>query len=191
MGAVASRQLVSPELLATIENEIVKPTVAGLRKENLPYRGFLYFGLMLTPTGPQIIEYNCRFGDPECQAVMPLVRGDLAGFCLAGAKGELRSNLISFDEGWSVCVILASAGYPDSSRNGDVISGIETVTDARVYHSGTKQADGAWQTNGGRVLAIVAGADDRESAVAKAHAATDKITFDGSQRRRDVGIFNF
>ncbi|GAA5124776.1 phosphoribosylamine--glycine ligase [Luteolibacter yonseiensis] len=192
MGAVASRQLVSPELLARIEKEIVRPTVDGLRKEGLPYRGFLYFGLMLTPAGPQVIEYNCRFGDPECQAVMPLVQGDLAAFCLAGAKGELQENLVSFSDGWSVCVILASAGYPESSRSGDGISGLEKVTDARVYHSGTKRtADGAWETNGGRVLAIVSGGDTREAAVADAHAAADLVDFPGRQRRRDIGIFNF
>jgi phosphoribosylamine--glycine ligase len=192
MGAVASRQLISAELLAQIEKEIVQPTVDGLRKEGLPYRGFLYFGLMLTPTGPQVIEYNCRFGDPECQAVMPLVQGDLASFCLAGAKGELKENLVSFSDGWSVCVILASAGYPESSRNGDRISGLEGVTTARVYHSGTKRtADGAWETNGGRVLAIVSGGDTRMEAVEKAHAAADGVQFDGLQRRRDVGILNF
>lgn len=191
MGAVASRQLGPQEVLDRIESGIVKPTVAGLRRENLPYRGFLYFGLMLTPAGPQIIEYNCRFGDPECQAVMPLVRGDLAGFCLAGAKGELRPDLISFDDGWSVCVILASAGYPETSRSGDRISGIERVADARVYHSGTRAADGQWETHGGRVLAIVAGAATREAAVGKAHAAADLITFDGLQRRSDIGILHF
>lgn len=192
MGAVASRQLVSPELLERIEAEIVKPTVAGLRKEGLPYRGFLYFGLMLTPTGPQVIEYNCRFGDPECQAVMPLVQGDLAEFCLAGAKGELKSDLISFDDGWSVCVILASAGYPESSRSGDVISGLENTGDFRVYHAGTRRnAEGAWETNGGRVLAVVSGAATRQEAVAKAHQAADLIRFDGLQRRRDIGILNF
>lgn len=192
MGAVASRRLVSSELLAQIEKEIVQPTVAGLRKEGLPYRGFLYFGLMLTPTGPQVIEYNCRFGDPECQAVMPLVSGDLAGFCLAGAKGELKEELISFSDGWSVCVILASAGYPESSRSGDQISGLETISEARVYHSGTKsEAAGSWETNGGRVLAIVAGGDSRESAVTLAHAEADKVSFDGLQRRRDIGILNF
>lgn len=192
MGAVASRRLVTQELLGQIEREIVRPTVDGLRSENLPYRGFLYFGLMLTPTGPQVIEYNCRFGDPECQAVMPLVAGDLAGFCLAGAKGELQPDLIRFSDGWSVCVILASAGYPESSRNGDRISGLETVTDARVYHSGTRtSSDGGWETNGGRVLAIVAGGETREAAVARAHAAADLVTFDGLQRRRDIGILNF
>lgn len=192
MGAVASRRLVSPEVLEQIENEIVKPTVAGLRKEGLPYRGFLYFGLMLTPTGPQIIEYNCRFGDPECQAVMPLVNGDLAAFCLAGAKGELRPDLISFDDGWSVCVILASAGYPESSRSGDLITGLGNTGDFRVYHAGTrKNVDADWETNGGRVLAVVSGASTREDAVAKAHAAADLIQFPGLQRRRDIGILNF
>ncbi len=192
MGAVASRQLVSQEILEVIEQQIVQPTVAGLRRESLPYRGFLYFGIMLTPTGPQVIEYNCRFGDPECQAVMPLVRGDLAGFCLAGANGVLRKDLISFDDGWSVCVILASAGYPETSRNGDRISGIDQITDARVYHSGTRLTDdGHWETNGGRVLAVVSGGGTREQAVIKAHAAADFIQFDGLQRRRDIGILNF
>ncbi|MBK1884463.1 phosphoribosylamine--glycine ligase [Luteolibacter pohnpeiensis] len=192
MGAVASRQLISAELLAQIEKEIVQPTVSGLCSEGLPYRGFLYFGLMLTPDGPKVIEYNCRFGDPECQAVMPLVKGDLAGFCLAGAKGELKPDLISFDDGWSVCVILASHGYPESSRSGDVISGLESPGDHRIYHAGTKLAeDGSWQTNGGRVLAIVSQGQDRQSAVASAHAATDLVSFPGQQRRRDIGILNF
>ena len=190
MGAVAGRNLVTPEMMARIETEIVRPTVAGLQREGLPYRGFLYFGLMLTPAGPKVIEYNCRFGDPECQAVMPLVEGDLAGFCMAGARGELRQDLIRFSDGWSVCVVLASAGYPESSRSGDKISGIENITGARVYHSGTR-LDGDWQTNGGRVLAVVAGGPSREEAVRLAHAAADGIHFDGLQRRRDIGILNF
>jgi phosphoribosylamine---glycine ligase len=192
MGAVASRQLVTPELLARIEKEIVQPTVDGLRGEGLPYRGFLYFGLMLTPTGPQVIEYNCRFGDPECQAVMPLVTGDLAAFCLAGANGELREDLIDFSDGWSVCAILASAGYPESSRHGDRISGLGEISGARVYHSGTRRTSGGdWETNGGRVLAVVAGGTTREEAVGLAHAAADRVAFDGLQRRRDIGILNF
>ncbi len=192
MGAVASRQLVSPELLAQIEREIVQPTVAGLRREGLPYRGFLYFGLMLTPIGPQVIEYNCRFGDPECQAVMPLVQGNLAAFCLAGAQGELREELIGFSDGWSVCVILASAGYPESSRSGDLISGLGEISNARIYHSGTRLAiNGDWETNGGRVLAVVSSGDSRQEAVRLAHVAADCVAFDGLQRRHDIGILNF
>ena len=189
MGAVASRQLASPEVLRTIEERIVAPTVAGLQKDGLPYRGFLYFGLMLTPQGPKVIEYNCRFGDPECEAVMPLLRGDLASFCLAGAKGEFKPELISFDEGWSVCCIMASAGYPASSHSGDLIRGLEDCG-ARVFHCGTKKTEAGWQTAGGRVLAIVAQGATLDEARTKAHAEAAKVDFDGAQRRSDIAYKN-
>jgi phosphoribosylamine--glycine ligase len=192
MGAVASRQLIDAEMLETIKQKIIEPTVRGLRSEQLPYRGFLYFGLMLTPDGPKVIEYNCRFGDPECQAVMPLVRGDLAQFCLDGARGDLRPDLIDFSDGWSVGVILASAGYPETSRNDDPITGLDAVHEARVYHAGTKRsADGTWVTQGGRVLAVVATADTREEATALAHSEAAKVQFPGSQRRSDIGTMHF
>jgi len=192
MGAVASRKLITPKELDVIEKTIVQPTVDGLVKDGLPYRGFIYFGLMMTADGPKIIEYNCRFGDPECQAVMPLVGGDLAEFCFEGAKGNIAPELLAFSDGWSVCLILASAGYPESSRNGDVVSGLEDVEDARIYHAGTKlNADGNWETNGGRVLAVVAGADDRLSAVDAAYKELDKVSFDGAQKRTDIGRMNF
>ena len=192
MGAVASRQLIDSDLIKTIEEKIVKPTVNGLIKDGLPYRGFIYFGLMITSEGPKIIEYNCRFGDPECQAVMPLVAGDLAEFCADGARGKLSPDLLSFSDGWSVCLVRASAGYPDSSRNGDVISGIENVVNGKVYHAGTKKnSAGEWVTNGGRVLAVVAGGETRESAVKAAYAELACVTFDGMQSRSDIGIFNF
>jgi phosphoribosylamine--glycine ligase len=191
MGAVASRQLADPELMKQIEEEIVAPTVAGLEKDALNYKGFLYFGLMLTEGGPKIIEYNCRFGDPECQAVMPLISGDLAEFCLEGARGNLKPELLSFSEGWSVCCILASAGYPDSSRSNDVINGLDLVSNARVYHAGTKKIGENWATNGGRVLAIVAEGESLQAAVEQAHAEAAKVTFDGSQRRSDIGRLHF
>ena len=189
MGAVASRQLASPELLKTIEENIVAPTVRGLQADGLPYRGFLYFGLMLTPQGPKVIEYNCRFGDPECEAVMPLLQGDLATFCLNGAKGEFTPELISFSEGWSICCILASAGYPASSHSGDVISGLADCK-ARVFHCGTKLTPEGWVTAGGRVLAIVAQGDTLEAARESAHAEAAKVDFEGSQRRSDIGYAN-
>lgn len=192
MGAVASRQLIDAETLRTIENTIVRPTVEGLKQDGLPYRGFLYFGLMLTPDGPKVIEYNCRFGDPECEAVMPLLRGDLAAFCLAGAKGEFNPNLISFDEGWSVCCILASKGYPASSHSGDLIAGLDAVTRGRVFHCGTRSAGGGqFATNGGRVLAVVAGGATLDEARRAAHAEASLISFDGSQRRSDIGYRSF
>ncbi len=196
MGAVASRQLIDDGLLKTIEETIVQPTVKGLVDDGLPYRGFIYFGLMLTESGPKIIEYNCRFGDPECQAVMPLVGGDLARFCADGAAGILSSGRLSFSDGWSVCLVRASAGYPESSRSGDIISGIESVVDSgtevKLYHAGTKKnAEGEWETNGGRVLAVVAGGETRSSAVESAYLALANVSFEGMQSRSDIGVFNF
>ena len=193
MGAVASMQLADADTMRRIETEIVQPTVRGLIADGLKYRGFLYFGLMLTPNGPQVIEYNCRFGDPEAEAVLPMVRGDFATYVFEAAKGALKPELIQFAAGWSICLISASAGYPASSRNGDVISGLETVSaEARVYHCGTrKNATGQFETNGGRVLAIVAQGTTRHEARDKAYAESRKVTFDGMQRRSDIGTRNF
>ena len=192
MGAVASRQLVDPEVLAGIEQNIVVPTVEGLQKDGLKYRGFLYFGLMITPTGPQVLEFNCRFGDPEAEAVLPMVRGDFAHYLLSAAKGSLKRNLVHFAEGWSICVILASAGYPASSRSGDVISGLESMSaDTRVFHCGTRKGESGFETNGGRVLAVVAQGGTREEARAKAYADAEKIAFDGRQRRTDIAKMHF
>lgn len=192
MGAVASRDLAEASLMQRIEAEIVQPTVQGLIKDGLRYRGFLYCGLMLTPDGPKVIEYNCRFGDPEAEAVLPMVSGDFAQYCFAAAKGSLTPELISFKEGWSVCVILASAGYPASSRNGDVISGLEAVTEAKVFHCGTrKNTAGDYETNGGRVLAVVAQGTTRNEARDQAYAGAAKITFDGQQSRTDIAKMHF
>lgn len=193
MGAVASRQILSPELMEQIDQEIIQPTIEGMEKDEFNYRGFLYFGLMLTKDGPKIIEYNCRFGDPECQAVMPLVSGDFAQFCLGGAEGKLDASTLNFSDQWSVCVILASHSYPTGSRSGDTLFGIDNVSDtAQVYHAGTKlNENDEWVTNGGRVLAVVSQGDTRLNAVTTAHKEADKVTFDGAQRRKDIGILNF
>jgi phosphoribosylamine--glycine ligase len=191
MGAVASRQLVSPELMEEIERTIVKPTVEGLLKDGLHYRGFLYFGLMLTPKGPQVLEFNCRFGDPEAEAVLPMVRGNFAHYLLSAAKGELKRNIIHFAEGWSVCVILASGGYPVGSRSGDVISGLQDVNGSRVFHCGTGKGDHGFETNGGRVLAVVSQGATRDEARAKVYEDADKITFEGRQRRTDIAKLHF
>lgn len=192
MGAVASLELADPALMQRIEREIVQPTVQGILKDGLKYRGFLYFGLMLTPNGPQVIEYNCRFGDPEAEAVLPMLRGDFATYAFEAAKGNLQPELIRFEPGWSICLISASAGYPASSHNGDVISGLEAVSGARVYHCGTKQnASGQFETNGGRVLAVVAQGTTRVEAREKAYVESAKVTFDGLQRRSDIGKMHF
>ncbi len=192
MGAVASLELAEPALMQRIEREIVRPTVQGILKDGLKYRGFLYFGLMLTPTGPQVIEYNCRFGDPEAEAVLPMLCGDFATYAFEAAKGNLKPELIQFAPGWSICVITASDGYPASSHSGDVISGLDAVSGACVYHCGTKRnAGGQFETNGGRVLAVVAQGATRVEAREKAYTESAKITFDGMQRRSDIGKMHF
>ena len=148
---------------------------------------------MLTPNGPKVIEYNCRFGDPECQAVMPLLSGDLASFCPHGAKGEFAPEEISFQNGWSVCCVLASKGYPETSHSGDAIQGLDDISNASVYHAGTKwNADkNCYETNGGRVLAVVAQGDTLSEARQRAHNEIKKIQFNGMQRRPDIGFASF
>ena len=195
MGAVSSLEMFETEgegLRNRIEREIVRPTVEGLQRDGLPYRGFLYFGLMLTAEGPKILEYNCRFGDPEAEAVLPMITGDFAQYVFEGAKGNLSPDLIGFLEGWSICVVSASAGYPASSRCGDVISGLERVENARVFHAGTRRNEaGQFETAGGRVLVVAAHGATRTEAVANVYRECEKISFDGLQRRRDIGTRNF
>jgi len=192
MGAVATADLISPELLAEIEETCVKPTVAGLVKDELDYKGFLYFGVILTEDGPKLLEFNCRFGDPEAQAVLSMIEGDFANFLLKGTQGELDSSLLNIYAGWSICLVMASAGYPASSRSGDVISGLELMEHSKVFHAGTKRnAEGRYETNGGRVLAVVAKGETRDQALASAMADRKKITFDGAQFRNDIAIMHF
>ncbi len=192
MGAVSSLEMLDNALRTQIDNEIVKPTVEGLQKDGLPYRGFLYFGIMLTQDGPKILEYNCRFGDPEAQAVLPMITGNFVDYVFEGAKGNLQPEKIEFMDGWSICLVSASAGYPESSRSGDVISGFENVEGSRIFHAGTrKNADGNFETAGGRVYVIVARGETREDAVSRVYAESEKVSFDGMQRRTDIGTRNF
>ncbi|NCG28236.1 MAG: phosphoribosylamine--glycine ligase [Verrucomicrobiales bacterium] len=192
MGAVASRLLIDKDLLSLIDREVIKASVDGLISDGMDFRGFLYAGLMLTEDGPKLLEYNCRFGDPEAQAVLPLVGGDFSSYLFEAATGNLQEDLISFDESWSICLVLASAGYPNSSRSDDVIRGLDSVEGVRVYHAGTKMNEnGEYATNGGRVLAVVGRGDDRESAVRNSYNEAIKVSFDGDQRRSDIGRMHF
>jgi phosphoribosylamine--glycine ligase len=192
MGAVASRVLIDKDLLSLIDREVIKASVDGLISDGMDFRGFLYAGLMLTENGPMLLEYNCRFGDPEAQAVLPLVGGDFSSYLFEAATGNLQEGLISFDESWSICLVLASAGYPNSSRSDDVIRGLDSVEGVRVYHAGTKKNEnGEYTTNGGRVLAVVGRGNDRESAVSNSYNEAIKVSFDGDQRRSDIGRMHF
>lgn len=188
MGAYAPAPVLTPELVQTVYDTILVPVVHGLAKEGITYQGCLYAGLMITADGPKVVEFNCRFGDPETQAVLPLLDGDLAQIMYACTQGTLRSDMVHWKPGSACCVIMASKGYPASSHKGDVISGLDAVDDdVVVFHSGTKKVDGVYQTHGGRVLGVTALGEDLKAAIDKAYANVRRISFDGQQVRSDIG----
>jgi phosphoribosylamine--glycine ligase len=191
MGAYAPAPVVTPEILATVEETIIRPTIIGMRKEGHPFAGCLYVGLMITPTGPKVIEYNCRFGDPETQAVLPLIAGDIATVLHEIASGELVSPLAVADR-TAVCVVIASRGYPDAYETGKPVMGLKNAADQPdvvVFHAGTKIVKDEVVTSGGRVLGVTALADgaDLEGAIAGAYRAVGEIAFDGAYYRSDIG----
>ena len=189
MGAISPSPYYTPEIARQCMEEIFQPTVAALRSEGRPFQGVLYFGLMLTPTGPKVVEYNARFGDPECQAVLSLLEGDLLEIFQACRAGTLDKMDLRWKEGAACCLVLASGGYPGSYEKGLPISGLEAAgKTARVFHAGTRrEADGRILTNGGRVLGVTALGQDLESAITGAYAAAGQIHFQNMHFRRDIG----
>ena len=191
MGTVAPNPYYTPEVAAACMEKIFLPTIAAMNAEGCPFTGCLYFGLMLTPKGPKVIEYNCRFGDPETQVVLPLLKSDLLNIMLATTNGTLADTDVEFADENAACVILASGGYPQKYATGKVISGLEKGQlpggEAIVYHAGTKQTAEGLVTSGGRVLGVTATAPTLAQAVEKAYAAADKISFEGLHRRSDIG----
>ncbi len=192
MGTVAPNPYYTPAIAARCMEEIFLPTVAAMRAEGCPFKGCLYFGLMLTPKGPKVIEYNCRFGDPETQVVLPLLESDLLTVMRATTFGTLDKTEVKFRGGAAACVILASGGYPVSYEKGKPIAGLSEgqlpgAADVTVYHAGTAVKDGQLVTAGGRVLGVAATAPTLPEALQKAYAAADKITFEKLHRRSDIG----
>ena len=171
-----------------VRDTVLRPTIDGLRAEGRTYRGALYAGLMMTPDGPKVLEFNCRFGDPETQATLPLLAGDVADLLRSCAEGRLDPAAISIKSGAAVCVVLAAAGYPERPRPGDVIEGIDdaVAAGALVFHAGTALHNGQLVTNGGRVLSVVALGEDVTEAADRAYGAADMISFAGKQMRRDI-----
>jgi phosphoribosylamine--glycine ligase len=168
------------------------PTLDALRREGIDYRGVLYAGLMLTPAGPRVLEYNCRFGDPECQALMVRLESDLLDVITATCQGRLHEIDLAWKPGASSCIVLAAPGYPDTPKAGLPISGLEAaaaVPGVTIHHAGTKRtADGTIVTAGGRVLGITAAGSSIEEARSLAYRAADLVHFEGKQMRRDIGI---
>lgn len=185
MGAVCPPPDVPPEFGDDIKKLVVLPVLREMKRRNLEFRGVLYAGLMITRFGPMVLEFNVRFGDPETQAVLPMIETDLAPLFLAAAKGETL-HPVKTKQGASACVVLASGGYPGNYEKGFEITGTEKA-DCLVFHAGTAVRNGKLVTSGGRVLGVTALADNLENAIEKAYANAGRIEFTGKQMRKDIG----
>ena len=187
MGTVAPNPYYTKEIAAECMEKIFLPTIRAMNAEGRTFKGCLYFGLMLTKDGPKVIEYNCRFGDPETQVVLPLLQSDLLEIMLAVRGGCLNADMVRFKEGAACCVVLASEGYPKKYDTGFEIALPEVGRDEAVYVAGAKLQDGKLLTAGGRVLGAVATAPTLREAIGKAYALADKIHFENAYMRRDIG----
>ena len=187
MGAITPAPCYTPEIAQRCVKEIFEPTMAAMKAEGRPFQGVLYFGLMLTAEGPKVVEYNARFGDPECQALLMRLDTDLMDIFEACVKGTLDQVDIRWKREAACCLVLASGGYPLSYEKGKVIEGLEQVADAVVFHAGTAEKDGRIVTNGGRVLGVTALGEDLEAAIRNAYQAAQPIHFDQMHFRTDIG----
>jgi phosphoribosylamine--glycine ligase len=189
MGSISPAPL-APELAAAILRDVIHPTVAGMAEEGRPYRGVLYAGLMLTAEGAKLLEYNCRLGDPETQAVIPRLEDDLYPLLKASADGSLAGLRATWKREAAACVVVAAEGYPGSPRKGDAISGLAdalALPGVQVFHAGTAVLDGRLMTAGGRVLSVVGRGPTVPEALRAAYAAVQRVSFEGMQCRSDIG----
>ncbi|MDP1676655.1 MAG: phosphoribosylamine--glycine ligase [Bacteroidota bacterium] len=190
MGAYAPAPVVTHSILAQVEKEIIRPTLAGMKSEGYPYKGCLYVGLMITNEGPKVVEYNCRLGDPETQVLMPLIESDPYELFHASATETISSYILKLKTESAVCVVMASQGYPDEYETGKEVSGISDAekSGAIVFHAGTKNVNGKILSSGGRVLGVTAIGDGLRNTIEKTYNAVKKISFDGAYFRTDIGL---
>ena len=190
MGAYTPTPLVDDELMSVIESEVLVPTVDALRREGIEFKGVLYAGLMLTAGGPKVLEFNTRFGDPECQPLLVRMKGDLLKMILAVIDGTLHRQQIDWDRRVACCVVVCSGGYPGPYEKGLEITGLDKAAemeDVKIFHAGTRLSENRVLTNGGRVINVVALGDTLTEAKEKANAAAAKIQFKGAFYRTDIG----
>jgi phosphoribosylamine---glycine ligase len=190
MGAYSPAPVMDAAMQERVMATIVRPTIAAMADEGAPYTGALFVGLMITALGPKVIEFNCRFGDPECQAILPRLEDDLLALLLAAATGKGLPPALTWSAQSSVCVVMTSAGYPGAYETGRAITGVEAAAalpGVNVFHAGTALVDGALVTAGGRVLGVQAVGADVSTAIRTAYAAVERIRFDGAHYRRDIG----
>lgn len=188
MGAYCPAPVVTDEVLSVVKEKIIDPTIAGMQLEEAAYTGILYLGLMITENGPKVVEYNCRFGDPECQVILPPLENDLLDLFLATTEQRLDEKSIQIDNKHYCCVVLSSEGYPVEYEKGKEISGIDKVDeDIIVFHAGTTMKGDKLVTNGGRVLNIIGGGSSLKQAIDKTYANVDHIKFENRYHRKDIG----
>lgn len=190
MGAYAPTPFVGEEELKIVSEQIIKPTLEAMKLTGSEFIGCLYCGIMLTDKGPKVVEFNCRFGDPETQVVLPLLKGDFLQLLYSAATGKINKHAVQISDGTSICVVLASRNYPDSSEKGIEIHGLENFPNgaSHVIHAGTKEVNRKIVTDGGRVLGLVTSIDENDLKLCKekAYEAISKISFDGMQYRKDI-----
>ena len=188
MGAYSPSPLMTDKMLMKVERQIILPVISGMLAREAPYKGILYVGLMITDHGPKVVEFNCRFGDPECQVILPALQSDLLELMESAADETLYAKAIERDEQYYTCVIMASEGYPLEYEKGKEITGLENISDdAMVFHSGTKMEENRLLTNGGRVLGIVGSGETLEASITKAYAEVEKVDFENAYYRDDIG----
>ena len=190
MGAYSDDEILDESARAGILRNVVNPTLSGMAADGIAYRGFLYFGLMMTPEGPKLLEYNVRLGDPEAQPLLMRLRSDFVDLLVAASKGTLSARDPHWSPNPAICVVVASRGYPGQSETGKVITGYdsaETVGGVKVFHAGTSFENHRLLTQGGRVLGVTSSGEDLPAAMQRAYSALNKIHFEGMQYRRDIG----
>ncbi len=189
MGAYSTAELVDPGMRDWLVNHIAKPVVAGMKAEGAEFKGVLYCGLMMTARGPMVLEFNCRFGDPETQPILMRLESDLVEALEASIEGRVSEGDFKWSPDPSVCVVMSAGGYPGTYEVGKRIDGLDAaakVSGVKVFHAGTSKRDGLYYTSGGRVLGVTARAPDLATAVARAYEACGKVSFDGAHYRKDI-----
>jgi phosphoribosylamine--glycine ligase len=188
MGAVSPVPFATASFMEHVDNRVIKPTLAGLKADGIKYQGFIFIGLMNHEGEPYVIEYNARMGDPETEVVLPRIESDFLSLLLAAAKGTLNEEKIQISAQYAVTTMVVAGGYPEDYRKGDVITGLDQVTDAHIFQAGTKEQEGQLLTNGGRVIALTGTSNTLEKAIQKSQKAALAIQFEGKNFRRDIGL---